>query len=129
VSPSHSVIGFSKAAFDVYLFLLEVFCTLQISLFPQSFAFSVGDTGLRQNLVEVAETLAFFRLPLFSSEIFLMSPSVFLGLPLFSSKVFLMSPSVFLVLPLFSSDVFFVCAKVLVKCQANLVSYFDLALT
>jgi hypothetical protein len=92
---------------------------------------------------------AFFEVAFLSSEVFFDEPlCIFLGCLFFSSEVFFAEPlCVFLGLPLFSSEVFFdepmnegsestplfvaslVCAKALVECQANLVSYFDLALS
>jgi hypothetical protein len=106
---------------------------------------------------------AFLRLPLFSSEAFLMSPFVFLRLPFFFIGCLSDEPlcviwvasffigglsdeplCIFWVVSFFigglsdkpinegskSTPLFvalLVCTKVLVECQANLVSYFDLA--
>jgi hypothetical protein len=90
---------------------------------------------------------AFLGLPLFSSHVFFDEPLYIFALPLFSSDVFFNERlCVFEVASFFIGGIFdepmnegyesthlfmapLVCAKALVECQANLVSYFDLALS
>jgi hypothetical protein len=66
--------------------------------------------------------LRFFGLPLFSSDVFFVVASFFIG-GLFDEPMNEGSEST----PLFVAPL--VCAKVLIECQANLVGYFDLALS
>jgi hypothetical protein len=140
---------FRVASFSSELFLMSPFAFLGLplffirGLFDESFCiFEVASFFIR-GLSD--EPICVFGVTFFSSDVFLMSPFALFGLPLFSSEVFLMSPFAFLGLSFFfigglsdkpinegskSTPLFvalLVCTKVLVECQANLVSYFDLA--